>query len=40
MLAQLAPGRFRLGVGTSGREGKKQTFGADFQEPLTHLREY
>ena len=40
VLAQLAPGRFRLGLGTSGRGGMEQTFGADFRAPLAHLREY
>ena len=40
VLAQLAPGRFRLGLGTSGRGGMEQTFGADFRAPLGHLREY
>ncbi len=40
MLAQLAPGRFRFGLGTSHRGGMEQTFGVDFEKPLTHLREY
>jgi F420-dependent oxidoreductase-like protein len=40
VLAQLAPGRFRLGLGTSGQGGMEQTFGADFRAPLAHLREY
>ncbi len=40
VLAQLAPGRFRLGLGTSGRGGMEQTFGTDFRAPLAHLREY
>ena len=40
VLAQLAPGRFRLGLGTSGRGGMEQTFGVDFRAPLAHLREY
>jgi alkanesulfonate monooxygenase SsuD/methylene tetrahydromethanopterin reductase-like flavin-dependent oxidoreductase (luciferase family) len=35
VLAQLAPGRFRLGLGTSGRSGMERTYGVDF-----HLREY
>ncbi len=39
-LAQIAPGRFRLGLGTSGRAGVEQTFGVDFRAPLAHLREY
>ncbi len=40
VLAQMAPGRFRLGLGTSGQGGMGQTFGADFRAPLAHLREY
>ena len=39
-LAQLAPGRFRLGLGTSGQAGMEQTIGANFRAPLAHLREY
>ena len=40
VVAQLAPGRFRLGLGTSGRAGMEQTIGANFRAPLAHLREY
>ncbi len=40
VLAELAPGRFRLGVGPSHRVGTERTFGYDFQAPLGHLREY
>ena len=40
VLAHLAPGRFRLGVGTSGRAGVEDMFGIDFGSPLGHLREY
>ncbi len=40
VLAQLAPGRFRLGVGPSHRAGMQQMFGASFEAPLTNLREY
>ena len=40
VLAELAPGRFRLGVGPSHRAGMERTFGADFRAPLGHLREY
>ena len=40
VVAQLAPGRFRLGLGTSGRAGMEQTVGANFRAPLAHLREY
>ena len=39
-LAQLAPGRFRLGLGTSGQGGVEQTLGINFRAPLAHLREY
>ena len=39
-LAQLAPNRFRLGLGTSGQGGMEQTFGVNFRAPLAHLREY
>ena len=39
-LAQFAPGRFRLGLGTSGQSGMEQTIGANFRAPLAHLREY
>jgi F420-dependent oxidoreductase-like protein len=40
VLAQLAPGRFRLGVGPSHRPIMEATFGVDFRAPLGHLREY
>jgi F420-dependent oxidoreductase-like protein len=40
VLAQLAPGRFRLGLGTSGRAGMEQTYGVNFRTPLSQLREY
>ena len=40
VLAQLAPGRFRLGLGTSGRAGMERTYGVNFRAPLGHLREY
>ena len=40
VISQLAPGRFRLGVGPSGRAGMEETFGVDFRAPLGHLREY
>jgi F420-dependent oxidoreductase-like protein len=39
-IADIAPGRFRLGVGPSHQNSMIQTFGADFRAPLTHLREY
>ena len=40
VIANLAPGRFRLGVGPSDRQEMERTFGADFRAPLGHLREY
>jgi F420-dependent oxidoreductase-like protein len=40
VIAQLAPGRFRLGVGPSGRAGMEETFGVNYRAPLGHLREY
>ena len=40
VIAGLAPGRFRLGVGPSHQAGMETTFGVDFRAPLGHLREY
>jgi F420-dependent oxidoreductase-like protein len=40
VLAQLAPGRFRLGLGPSHRPNMERAFGVDFRAPLGHLREY
>jgi len=39
VVAQLAPGRFRLGVGPSHRPSM-QAMGVNFLSPLGHLREY
>lgn len=39
-LAQLAPGRFRLGVGPSHQPTIENTWGIKFEKPLTHLREF
>ena len=39
VVAQLAPGRFRLGVGPSHRPSM-EAMGMDFRSPLGHLREY
>ena len=39
VLAQLAPGRFRLGVGPSHRP-LMESMGFQFRTPLAHLREY
>ena len=40
VLAQLAPGRFRLGVGPSHKPLMTQMYGFEFRRPLTNLREY
>jgi alkanesulfonate monooxygenase SsuD/methylene tetrahydromethanopterin reductase-like flavin-dependent oxidoreductase (luciferase family) len=39
VVAQLAPGRFRLGVGPSHRP-MMESMGMNFTSPLGHLREY
>ena len=40
VIAHLAPGRFRLGVGPSHRPIMQETFGVKFGAPLGHLSEY
>ena len=40
VIAKLAPGRFRLGLGPSHRPSVEQMFGFDFNTPLSNLREY
>jgi F420-dependent oxidoreductase-like protein len=40
VLSQLAPGRFRLGVGPSHGPTMQRMFGVNFRAPLGHLREY
>ena len=40
VVANLAPGRFRLGLGPSHRPTMQQMFGVDFKTPLNNLREY
>src|SRR5262245_37081482 len=40
VLAQLAPNRFRLGLGPSHRPNVERMYGFDFRAPLGHLREY
>ena len=40
VLAELAPGRFCLGVGPSHRAGTERTYGVEWNAPLGHLREY
>lgn len=39
-IAQIAPGRFRLGIGASHRPNIEDTYGLAFERPLEHLREY
>lgn len=39
-IAQLAPGRFTLGVGPSHQGGIEGRFGIPWERPLEHLREY
>lgn len=36
----LAPGRFRLGIGTGHKAGMVDSLGAPFERPLGHLKEY
>ena len=40
VVAQLAPGRFRLGLGPSHRPTMREIFGVEFHDPLGHLTEY
>ena len=40
VIAQLAPGRFRLGIGPSHRPTMENMFGTNFHHPLGHLKEY
>ena len=40
VLAQLAPGRFRLGLGPSHKVSIEPMFGIEHHAPLTNLREY
>jgi alkanesulfonate monooxygenase SsuD/methylene tetrahydromethanopterin reductase-like flavin-dependent oxidoreductase (luciferase family) len=39
-LENLAPGRLRLGVGTSHSRTMAEAYGLEFAKPLAHLREY
>ena len=39
-IEQLAPGRFRLGIGPTGEAQAVQTYGVDYRKPLTQVREY
>jgi F420-dependent oxidoreductase-like protein len=40
VLAELAPGRFRLGVGAGTPESEERAYGSSLHAPLGHLREY
>ena len=40
VIANLAPSRLRFGVGPSGKGGMIKTYGADFRQPVTNMREY
>ena len=40
VISQLAPGRFKLGIGPSHRPTMESMFGTNFHHPLGHLREY
>ena len=40
VIANIAPGRFRLGLGPSHRPTMQEMFGVDFKTPLKNLREY
>ena len=40
VIGQLAPGRFRLGVGPANRASTEEPFGLKFRAPLGHLSEY
>jgi alkanesulfonate monooxygenase SsuD/methylene tetrahydromethanopterin reductase-like flavin-dependent oxidoreductase (luciferase family) len=39
-IEQLAPGRFRLGIGPTGEAQAVQTYGVNYRKPLTQVREY
>jgi alkanesulfonate monooxygenase SsuD/methylene tetrahydromethanopterin reductase-like flavin-dependent oxidoreductase (luciferase family) len=40
VISELAPNRFRLGIGPSHKPNMETMFGVDFQDPLGHLKEY
>lgn len=40
VMAQLAPGRFRLGVGPGNKAPIERTYGFEYRRPLGHLEEY
>lgn len=39
-MANVAPGRVKLGIGTGHMQGMQEAYGVDFKAPLGHLREY
>ena len=39
-LEEIAPGRFRLGIGPGHEAAMVQAYGVEWRTPLTHLREY
>ena len=40
VIAAIAPGRLRLGIGPGHQQDMEWTFGVDYRTPLSHLREY
>jgi F420-dependent oxidoreductase-like protein len=40
VIAQLAPGRFRLGIGSSHQAGMERSYGVRWRRPLSQVREY
>jgi alkanesulfonate monooxygenase SsuD/methylene tetrahydromethanopterin reductase-like flavin-dependent oxidoreductase (luciferase family) len=40
VVAELAPGRFRLGIGPSHKESVESSWGLTFESPLRYMREY
>jgi len=40
VIANLAPGRFRFGIGSANRKDITGTFGLDFRQPVTNVREF
>ena len=40
VIASLAPGRFRIGLGPRGKEGVENMLGLKFSSPFGHLQEY
>src|SRR5436305_4246669 len=40
VIAQLAPNRFRLGIGSSHQAGMERSYGVHWRRPLSQVREY